>query len=594
MKGKTEKRKLVMASKSEMISTDRSEVGNNFDAIAMEVFRNRLLAITEDMAINMMRSSFSAQIKERRDFSVGLFDGDGRLVTQGTHIPVHLGSLMGAMQALLAAYPLDSIEEGDAFICNDPYLAGGTHLPDISIVSPVFVQGKLVMFTACIGHHSDVGGPIPGSNSATAKSIFEEGLRIPIVRIASRGKVDSQLLALIAANSRLPEERCFDLQVQVATNERGGAAIRALATRMGVTAIRDSVDALLLYTQKRLEHRLSELKPGTYSFTTWLDDDGLGGDPVPIVANITIKDSKLVVDMTGSGAQARGGINVPASALSATVFYCVKALVDNGLSVNSGLFAPVTITAPLGTITNPVAPAACSARTITCQKVAGAIFGAFREILPANLVMASSNDVLPGISFSGYRTDGSYYVYGETIGGGCGGRSDDDGMDGVHVHITNSLNMPTEVLENEFPLFVEAYGLVTDSGGAGTHRGGLGICRQIKTHNATTIFSGRSDSHKRGAAGVFGGGDGGCGRLIKNFGSAKEEVLPSRIGGQTLAAGETIRIETPGGGGYGNPLERDVSMLARDLRDDIISLPKAREVYGNKLVDAALSLTSSS
>jgi len=561
----------------------------DFDAIAMEVFSNRLLAITEDMAINMMRSSFSSQIKERHDFSVGLFDAKGRLVAQGTHIPIHLGSLMGATQALLSAFPRENIQEGDAFICNDPYLAGGTHLPDISIVSPVFVDGQLAMFTACIGHHADIGGPTPGSTSANAKNIYEEGLRIPIVRIASRGTADTHLLAMIAANSRLPEERTFDLQVQIATNERGASAIRMLASRMGLEPMRLATEALLQYTQSRLEQSLSKLTPGTYSFTSWLDDDGFGGDAVPIVANVTVSGQKLLVDMTGSGPQARGGLNVPASALNATVYYCVKALVDPELSVNSGLFEPVTITSPKGTITNPSSPAACSARSITCQKIAGAIFGAFREILKSDHVMASSNDVLPAIAFSGYRSDGSYFVFGESLGGGSGGRSGSDGIDGVHVHITNTLNMPTEALENEFPLFVDAYALVPDSGGEGLHRGGLGICRQIRALNSDTIFSGRSDSHKRGAAGVFGGRDGGRGRLIKNFDLDTSEILPSKVAKVTLAAGETIRIETPGGGGFGPTEERDPRLLAQDLRDGILSVERAREVYGSDLVASALT-----
>jgi len=571
-------------------STPDTNVGQNFDAIGMEVFSNRLMTITEDMAISMMRSSFSSQIKERRDFSVGLFDGKGRLVSQGTHIPIHLGSLMGAMQALLAAFPVEEIREGDAFICNDPYLAGGTHLPDISIVSPVFVDGEIAMFTACIGHHSDIGGPTPGSTSSNAKNIFEEGLRIPIVRIASQGVPDRHLLNLIAANSRLPEERAFDLRVQIATNERGGAAIRELATRMTLKGMRDATDALLLYTKLRLEQRLSELKPGTYSFTTWLDDDGFGGGPLPIVANVTIQGKTLAIDMTGSGPQARGGLNVAPSALNATAYYCVKALVDNGLGVNSGLFEPLTVTAPEGTITNPKSPAACSARTITCQKIAGAIFGAFREILPSEQVMASSFDVLPAIFFSGHRADGSYYVFAETLGGGVGARGDLDGMDGVHVHITNSLNMPTEAMENEFPLLVDSYGYVADSGGAGQFRGGMGLCRQVRALNADTMFSGRSDSHKRGAAGVFGGLDGGRGRLIKNFDRESSQDLDSKVAAMTLAVGETIRIETPGAGGFGPPSKRDPKLLAIDLRDEVISIDVARDAYGSDLVDAAVSI----
>lgn len=558
----------------------KSERVGSFDAVAMEVFNSRLLSITEDMAINMMRSSFSSQIKERHDFSVGLFDDRGRLIAQGTHIPVHLGSLMGSMQAVFAAVPATSMREGDAFICNDPYLAGGTHLPDISIVTPIFFAGRLVMFAACIGHHADVGGTVPGSTSARAKSIFEEGVRIPVVQICRGGEIDSLLLTMIATNSRLPEERQLDLRAQIATNERGAVAIQTLIERMGLDSVKQATEDLLQYTEGRLRQRIKDLPQGRYSFTTWLDDDGIEGEPVPVTANVTIGADSLTIDMTGTGPQARGGINVPRSALLATGYYCVKALLDQGLSVNSGMFEPISISAPAGTIANPIHPAACSARTIACQKIAGAIFGALRGALPPERVQASSNDVLPAISFSGNRADGSYYVFGESLGGGAGARAESDGMDGVHVHVTNTLNMPTEALENEFPLLVDEYALVSDSGGAGKFRGGLGIARQVRAIFDNTVFSGRSDSHKRGAEGVQGGGFGGRGRIIKNAGTSTQVELGSKVSGLVLKAGETVRIETPGGAGFGSPGERPVVALSRDIRDEVISAERATEEYG--------------
>lgn len=560
----------------------------SFDTIAMEVFSNRLLSITEDMAINMMRSSFSPQIKERRDFSVGLFDARGRLIAQGTHIPLHLGSLFGSVEALLARYRIEDMVDGDAFICNDPYLAGGTHLPDISIVTPVFVDGRPFMFTANIGHHSDVGGTVPGSTSANSKSIFEEGLRIPVIRVARGGEVDRDLLNLIAANSRLSEERLLDLGVQIATNLRGATAVRELVGRMGVPAVEQSIEAVLGYTRERMRQRVLAMPNGRYSFTTYLDDDGLGGDPVPICATVEIDDDRLSVDMAGTGAQARGGLNVPANALNATIYYCLKALLDPDLMANSGLMQAVTITAPPGSIVNPDATAACGARSITCQKVAGAIFGALRPALPEMRVVASGNDVLAAISFSGNR-GGQIYVWGETLGGGSGARFDDDGMDGVHVHVTNTLNMPTEALEHEFPLRVDEYGYVIDSGGPGRQRGGMGIVRQVRALYDGTVVSVRSDSHKLGAAGVHGGGEGGRGRLTRNFGEAAAETLNSKVAALVLRAGDTIRIETPGGGGYGTPDERPLEALAADLRDGILSQALAEQQYGQARVSAALA-----
>lgn len=573
-------------------NTSPRATAQTFDPIAMEVFNNRLLSITETMAISMMRASFSPQIKERRDFSVGLFDQRGRLVAQGTHIPVHLGSLLGAVEALLARYPVEQIREGDVYVCNDPYAAGGTHLPDISIVSPIYVDGMLLAFAANIGHHSDVGGSIPGSSSAKARTIFEEGIRIPITRIARDNKVDDDLVNLIALNSRLPEERALDLRVQIATNEKGVAATRELIRRMSVAKFEQAIEDVLAYTLRRAQRRIAALAPGRHTFTTYLDDDGGGdGDRVPLTATVFAEGGKLVVDLTGSGSEARGALNVAESALRATVYYCVKALLDHDLMANSGMIEAIVIRAPEGSIVNPRPPAACGARTITCQRLAGAIFGAFRKVLAREEIIASGNDTLPSIAFSGrHASNGRIYVCGEALGGGGGARWDSDGMDGIHVHITNTMNLPTEALENEFPLLVEEYGLVPDSGGPGRQRGGLGIARQVRVLHDGTIFSSRSDSHKQGAMGAEDGEEGGRGRLLRNPGRANEEVLPSKVAHIVLAAGESVRIETPGGGGFGPPGERAIEALAQDLRDGVISATAAERHYGAERTRLALGL----
>lgn len=565
----------------------------NFDPVAVEVFTNRLLAITESMASNMMRASFSPQIKERRDFSVGMFDHRGRLVAQGTHIPVHLGSLLGAVEAVLARYTATGISDGDVYICNDPYAAGGTHLPDISIITPIFVDGAMVAFAANIGHHSDIGGATPGSTSARAKTIYEEGLRIPILRVARAHEVDDDLIDLIALNSRLSEERSLDLRVQISTNYKGVAATRALISRMGgVPAFQEAVDDVLGYTLRRVQHRIAALASGKHSFTTWLDDDGGGdGGRVPITATVFKEGDALVIDMAGTGPESRGALNVAESALRATVYYCVKAMLDHDLMANSGLAEAIVIRAPEGSIVNPRSPAACGARTITCQRLAGAIFGAFRSLVPRERLIASSNDTLPSISFSGRHPDsGRIYLCGETLGGGGGARDDADGMDGIHVHITNSRNLPTEVLEHEFPLRVEHYGLAVDSGGAGRHRGGLGIVREVRALQDGTIVSARSDSHLQGAMGAEGGGEGGRGRLLRNAGSTAEEMLASKVTHLVLAKGETIRIETPGGAGFGSPGTRSLQALAEDFQDGVVSVEAAQQFYGMERTAEALDL----
>ncbi len=560
------------------------------DPIAMEVFSNRLLSITEDMGNTLIRSSFSTNIKERKDCSVALFDATGRLIAQASHIPLHLGSLLGSVQAVLAHTPVERMQDGDAFICNDPYLANGTHMPDISIVTPVFIDGVARFLTANVGHHSDVGGPVPGSISGRARSVFEEGLRLPVIRIVRAGELDADLLMLIAHNTRDPDERILDLKVQIAANDRGARLAKGLVARMGWPAVSGAIEDLLAYTARRLRNRVAAMADGESTFTAYLDDDGWGGDPVPIQATVRVVGETLSIDFTGTGPETRGALNVPDSALKASVYYAVKALLDPELLPNSGMFDAISMSAPLGTLTNPRFPAAVGARSITCNKIARALFGAFASLLPDDRAQAASHDVVPAIIFSGPRRDGSgQFVYLETMGGGMGARRDADGMEAVHVHLTNTSNLPAEALENEYALLVDEYALVENSGGAGTHRGGLGIARQIRAMRDGIVFSVRSDGHVLGAPGFAGGMQGGTARLIRNHGTETEEELSSKTASIVLTAGETTRLETPGGGGLGKPEGRDPAGLAADVRGGKISRDRAKRDYGADAVARALA-----
>ena len=555
------------------------------DPIEMEVFTNRLLSITEDMNNTLVRSSFSTNIKERKDCSVALFDATGRLVAQGTQIPLHLGSLNGAVRSVLAQYPAEQIAEGDVFICNDPYLANGSHLPDINIVTPVFWEGTLRFFTANIAHHSDVGGSVPGSIAGGLRSIFEEGIRIPVARIVQGGVLQEDLLRLICSNTRDPEERLLDLKVQMATNRRGADAVLGLIRQMGLPAVLRSVEDVITYTRRRLGNRIAELRQGSYTFRGQMDDDGLGGDPVTICVTLTVDRGRLRFDFTGSSRQARGAMNLPINALHATVYYAVKAQLDPDLAPNAGLFDLIDIHAPLGTITNPEHPAAVGARSITAQKIAGVLFGAFRGLVSPEKSMASSNDSCPAIVFSGRLTQREgHFVYLETLGGGAGARFDRDGQDGVHVHMTNTSNLPVEALENEYPLQMDEYALISDSGGAGRTRGGMGIAKQIRALVPGIVFSARSDSHTVGVPeGLGGGQDGRRARLIRNPGTDREQLMYSKTANIELAVDESVRIETPGGGGYGSPQERAPALVQQDLADGVISADTARTVYTQKV-----------
>jgi len=561
------------------------------DAIEIEVFNNRILAIIEEMGAKLVRSSFSPNIKERRDCSVALFDVKGRTVAQAAHIPMHLGSLTGAIDAVLRDFPMEEMLPGDAYICHDAYLAGGTHLPDISIVTPIFCDGAVRFFTACLGHHSDVGGAVPGSISPDAATIFEEGIRIPPIKFVSAGVLEEGVMQIIAQNTREPEERILDLKVQIATNELGVARIGALVERMGVDAVEAAIEDLLLYTERRLKTRVAALRDGSYSFTTWMDDDGIDGEKVPLKATIVVKGDHLLIDFTGTGPQSRGGYNLMETGVLATVSYTMKALLDPGLPPNSGLFGAIDFLAPEGSIINPNYPAAVGARTTTCQKLAGAIFGAMAEVLPEEKIMASSHNVLGAFVVSGQskRRDGAY-VYIETMGGGNGARFDKDGMDGAHCHITNSLNMPAESVEHEFPLMIHEYALVADSGGAGRHRGGMGIARDIRVLHDGTTFTGRADSYLTTAEGYDGGLNGGNCRVVRNHGTAREEAMSPKQRLMVLKEGETVRMETPGAGGLGRPADRDPAALASDLADGKVSREAALRDYGPTLVEKALAL----
>ena len=560
----------------------------SFNAVNVEVFNNRIFSIVEEMGAKLVRSSFSPNIKERRDCSVALFDAQGRSIAQAAHIPIHLGSLKGGVAAVLQNYEIDTIKPGDAFICNDAYLAGGTHLPDISIITPVFYNDDIKFFTACLGHHSDVGGAVPGSISPDAMTIFEEGIRIPPIKLVRQYIIDDDIMKLIIQNTREPNDRLLDLNVQIATNNLGTERLIDLIEKMGIVNLNQAIDDLLTYTDQRTRNLISKLNDGSHSFTTWMDDDGLEGEKLPIKANVTVDGDQVKLDFTGTGAQSRGAYNVMTTGVMATVAYAIKALLDPDLPANDALFNAIHFSAPEGTIVNPVFPAAVGARTTTCQKLSGAIFGAFAQFLPADQTMASCHDVLAGMVFSGKskKKEGTY-VYLETIAGGNGARYNSDGMDGAHCHITNSLNMPIEAVENEYPLLVKEYSLIPDSGGAGEYRGGMGVAREITILHDNTTFSGRADSYKTQALGHNGGGPGGNCRIIRNYQTTKEEVMPPKQRLLVLKAGESIRLETPGGGGFGPPQQRPPNQLAQDLIDDRFLSETAQKKFGKKLLKAA-------
>ena len=559
------------------------------DPVAMEVFANRLLSITEEMGHILIRASFSTNIKERKDCSVGMFDARGRCIAQAAHMPLHLGSLLGAVRSVLEHTPVERMKEGDAFICNDVFLARGTHQPDITIVTPIFHQSRVAFFAVNTGHHSDVGGPYPGSMSQSARSIFEEGIRIPVMRIYRQGELDEDLLAMISHNSREPVERTLDLKAQIAVNWRGGALMMRLVEADGIAAVERAIDDLLSYTARRLRARIAALPDGEYSGERWMDSDGLpGGEPIRLCAKVVVKGDDLLIDFEGSAPQARGAMNVAGVALEATCYYAAKALLDPEAPANSGLFEAVRISAPEGSILNPRFPAATAVRAITCNRAAGAIFAAMAQIAPPERNLAGSHDNVPLLLVSGQRRSGTY-VYLEVIAGGIGARLGADGADATQVHTVNSSNLPAEALEIEYPLLVDAYALVPDSGGAGHWRGGLGLARQISSRVDGSLLTARGEGYITAAPGYAGGHDGGLATLRFNPGTPAEKPLPTATTALPLKAADAVRMQTPGGAGYGKPEDRTDDAIATDIMDGKTSRMAAERDYGAARVASALA-----
>ena len=536
------------------------------DPITVEVIGNALSSIVEEMGETLVRAAYSTNVKERRDSSTCLFDARGRTLCQAMHIPMHLGSLMGVVEHVTARHPLALIREGDVFVGNDAYTGGGTHLPDIAMVEPIFIDGAVVGWATNIAHHADF---VDRGHA----HIFQEGLRIPPVRLHREGRIQQDVLDLILLNCQVPRERLNDLRAQMAANRQGIQRFRSLCGRHGTNLVLAAGDALLDYAERLTRAGIATIPSGVYDFEDRFDTDEIADEKIFRV-RIEVKADEMRLHFD-SPRQVRAGLNLVWTGLLATVYYAVKTLVGPEIPANAGLYRPIHVSAPPGTMLHCVAPAAVNSRTQTCQRVVDLIYGALAPAIPERIV-AAGNGACVSSTFSGVdpRT-GQFYVYLETIGGGSGARATKDGLDAVHVHITNTSNLPVEALEAEYPLVVERYALVEDSGGPGRWRGGLGLHRQIRAegHECHAFVHG---SRRLSAPwGLFGGREGGRCRIVWSPGTAPP------VGAQAfLGPGQSVAIITPGAGGYGDPRERDPALIRRDLADGTISGEVAREVYG--------------
>jgi N-methylhydantoinase B len=536
------------------------------DPITVEVIGSALSSVVEEMGEALVRASFSTNIKERRDCSTALFDASGAMLCQAEHIPMHLGSFLGILPHILRRNDPATIAPGDVFIGNDAYEGGGTHLPDIVLAEPVFVDGAIVAWAINTAHHADFA-------DRGHAHIYQEGLRIPPIRLYRAGELQNDVQELILLNCQVPRERLSDLRAQMAANRLGRERMIALCGKYGRDTVMAVGRALQDYAERRMRAGIAALPDGTYSFADQFDNPELGRG-LRFAVEITVKGDEMHLHFD-SPPQVRAGLNMIYTALLSTVYYAVKAVVDPTIPPNSGLSRPIAVTAPEGTVLNARHPAAVNGRTSTCQRVADIILGALAQAVPER-VIAAGNGSCTTASFAGeHPRDGKLWVYLETIGGGSGARADKDGLDGVHVHVTNTSNLPVESLEVEYPLTLLCYELVSGSGGAGRQRGGMGLRRVYRAEAPCRL---RVDGSRLLSApwGLAGGLSGGSGEF--RFGPGVE---PFPRGDGMLRAGEIVEIVTPGAGGYGPPAERDPAAIARDLADGAIDPDNARRIYGS-------------
>ena len=513
------------------------------DAISLEVFKNLFAAVAEEMGVTLRRASFSPNIRERLDFSCAVFDAEARMIAQAAHIPVHLGSMPASVAAAVAEF--EEFFPGDLVVLNDPY-RGGTHLPDITMISPVFAGGDLCYFVASRAHHADVGGMTPGS-APLSTELYQEGIIIPPLKLRLSGWMNEGALDLIVANSRNPAERVGDLEAQMAAHRIGEQRLLDMMIAQGVEATAEHAAALLAYSRRLTRAVIARIPDGVYQYRDAMEGDGQAEVEIPIQVRLDVRGEAMTVDFSGSAPQAPGNVNaVPAIVRSAT-WYCVRLLADEDIPVNHGCFEPVTVMAPAGSVLNPRFPAAVVVgNTETSQRIVDTVLGALAQALP-ELAPAASQGTMNNVAVGGYDGD-SQFVYYETLGGGHGASSRGAGLSGRHCHMTNTLNTPVEALEYSLPMRVRRYHLRAGSGGEGRHRGGDGIAREYELLAPATITI-NSERRRYAPYGVHGGGPGARGLNTILRGDRAE-----RVGGKhsaQLEAGDRVLIETPGGGGWG-------------------------------------------
>jgi len=558
----------------------------SINPITREIIQTALAAAADEMSLGLYRTAYSTIVRDCLDYSTSLCDANGEMIAQGVTIPFHLGSVPYALAALFKKFG-DSLEPGDIFILNDPF-DGGMHIPDIFIVKPIFWEGERVAFAVSTAHHLDMGGRLPGSSACDNTEIFQDGLRIPWLKLYRRGQPDEAIFALIRANVRVPEMTIGDIRAQLAACHIGERAIHDLIRRYGVATFTACTADLLAYTERLMRAEIAGWTDGSYSFTDYLDSDGVGGPPTKIHVTLTVEGDTITADFTGSSLQVRGALNSTLSFTASVVALCVRAVLQEEIPNTAGMFKPLKIIAPPGTVVNVEMPGASSMRGVTGFRMADAVWGALAGLLP-DRVMAAGEGGNTLVIIGGQRPNKTPYVYYELLSGTWGARPDRDGNDGLCNPANVASNIPVEQAECEYPVRIERYGLVDDSGGVGQFRGGLAIEREWRLLVGEAHLAIRSDRRDHLPYGLYGGGPGTP--SVNWLYAADDEcnergtLLPTMIS-TSIKAGERIYHKQAGAGGWGDPLRRPPEIVARDVKNGKVSLESARRDYG-VVVEAA-------
>ncbi|WP_108260673.1 hydantoinase B/oxoprolinase family protein [Mangrovicoccus ximenensis] len=546
------------------------------DPIAFQLFRHAITGIANEMALTIFRTAYSGVLKNIMDYSTAICDREGRLAAQGLSLPGHLCSIPVALKATLAAMN-EPVAEGDVLVMNDPY-SGGMHLPDIFTFKPVFVAGEVVAYACAVCHHTDVGGRVAGSNASDSTEIFQEGIRIPPLKLYRKGEVDRTLMAMLESNVRMPDRLRGDLRGQLAACRIAEQGVQALAKTEGAEAFVGKLDELMSYSEILTRNGIRNLPDGEFTFTDYIDDDGIDvGKPIPLVCTVRKSGEKLVMDWTGTSPQVKGAINNTFSYTAAASYTAVKTVLGDGAPNNDGVFRAIEVIAPEGTIANAVMPAACAARGLTGFRMADCAFGAMAGLAPGR-VLACSDGGNTNVSIGGYDGDRKPFIFVDFVSAAWGARPWKDGLEGNTTLFANMASYSTETVESENPVLITVNEFVDDSAGAGKFRGGVAMRRDYMLLEDEAVLSVRADRQAFRPWGLEGGHDGAPGVNVMNPDGAAEKLVSKFT--MAMRKGDVLSHCLPSGGGYGNPLERDPQAVAEDWLDDFVSTETARDIYG--------------